>query len=148
MDNFESDSQKSGNSSIDEFPDIVRRELAKENDRYQTQLAIKREESLSKLQAWRTYYEDLHPDLAHEYDQLVADYCHEDGWFPDYYGEELRELFWAYPYKEQRFINEDLLPDGQKANILARRNSPIAKRFAELQAHRNKLKAEFEEFGE
>lgn len=142
------DHQKSEDPRIEEFPDIVRRELAKENDRHQTQLALKREESLSKLQAWRSYYEDLHPDLAQEYDQLVAKYCHEEGWFPDYYGEELSELFWANPYKEQRFINDDLLPDGQEANIFARRNSPIAKRFAELQAHRNKLKAEFQEFGE
>lgn len=142
------DHQKSGSSSIDEFPGILRRELARANDHHQTQLAMKREDSLAKLQTWRAYYEELHPDLAREYDQLVADYCHEDGWFPDYYGEELNELFLTNPYKEQRFINDDMLPDGQEATIFSRRNSPIAKRFAELQAHRKRLKAEFEELGE
>lgn len=142
------DYQNAGKSCIVEFAQHLQREVAKENDRHQTQLSVKREASLSKLQAWRSYYQELHPELAREYDHLVVTYCHEEGWTPEYYGEGYGEIIWANPFEEQRFINADLLPDDQKANMLASLTSPIAKRFAELKAHRDKLKAQFQELGE
>lgn len=140
--------QKSGGPSIDRFPDILRRELARANDDHSTQLRDKREQSLAKLEAWRAFYEERHPDLAREYDEIVAAYCHEDSWFPAHYPDELKELLWSDPYREERFIDKKLLPGREKKSELSFIPSAIENRFSELEAHRSKLKAKFEELGE
>lgn len=140
--------QKSGDPGVDRFPDILRRELARANDDHSTQLRIKREQSLAKLEAWRAFYEERHPDLAREYDEIVAAYCHEDSWFPAHYPDVLKELLWSDPYREERFIDKTLLPGRENKRELSFIPSAIEKRLEELEAHRSKLKAKFEELGE
>lgn len=140
--------QKSDDPSMASFPGILRRELARAIDERSTQLKRKREESLARLEAWRAYYGERHPDLAREYDEIVAAYCHADGWFPEYFGDELQELLWSDPYREERFIDKKLLPGRSGTSELSFTPSAIEKRFSELEAHRSKVKAKFEELGE
>lgn len=141
--------QKSGSDTLEGFPSILLRELAREDDEHQTELAAKREESLVQLKAWRAFYEERHPDLAAEYDQIVATYCHEEGWVPEWYGDDLKEACRADPYQELRFINDDLLPEYQRrraeGGFALSFNDPIHQRFRELEAHRGTVKAAFEE---
>lgn len=142
--------QKSGCDTLEGFPGVLQRELAREDEEHLTKLAAEREASLAKLKAWRAFYGGRHADLASEYDQIVEAYCHEEGWSPEWYDDDLKDACWADPYQEDRFINDDLLPEYQRQQaqgIFAfPYNDPVQRRFRELQAHRNTLKAEFEEF--
>ena len=140
--------QKSDDPNIERFPNILRRELTRANDEHSTQLRIKREQSLAKLEAWRAFYEERHPDLAREYENMVAAYCHEDSWFPAHYPDELKELLWSDPYREERFIDKKLLPGRGEKDELSFIPSAIEKRFSELEKHRSKLKVKFEELGQ
>lgn len=139
--------QRSSDPSLERFPEILRRELARANDENATQLRIKREHSLAKLEAWRTFYEERHLELAKEYNEIVSKYCHEDGWFPTHYPDELKELLWSDPYREERFIDKQQLP-GRGNGRLSFVPSSIEKRFSELEAHRSMAKAKFEGLGQ
>lgn len=143
--------KKGGNKSVKAFIEILGKELVRANHKHEKEIAESREAALVKLTGWRAYYADHHPDLAREYDQIVEEYCHDDGWYPSYYDEELKEIFWADPYKEDRHINEDKLPEYQKRKaedpgaFHFSMTDPIYQRFRQLEAHRRKIKAEFEE---
>lgn len=140
--------QRSSDPSLERFPEILRRELARANDGNATQLRIKREHSLAKLEAWRTFYEERHLELAKEYNEIVSKYCHEDGWFPTHYPDELKELLWSDPYREERFIDKQQLPGRGGNGRLSFVPSSIEKRFSELEAHRSMAKAKFEGLGQ
>lgn len=146
---------KSGeNRTVESFVSMLRRELARTDRQYEKDIAENREAGLMKLRAWRVYYEERHPDLAKEYDQIVEKCCHEDGWYPSYYDESFKEICWIEPYREDRHINKDNLPEYQakktefpKALHLPT-TDPIYRRFQQLEAHRQKAKAQFEEDGQ
>ena len=123
---------------------MLRRELAKADDDHQTRLQSKREEGLAKLEAWLAYYNEMHPDEASEYNNIVNSYCHEKEWFPKYYDNELREMCWSDPFREHQFIDKNLLPDDQKNSLVP---GPIARRLAQLENHRSLSKLKFEELG-
>jgi hypothetical protein len=137
--------------NVETFIDVLRQELARTDNQYQKQIAEKREEGLVKLKAWRTFYKERHPLFAQEYDQIVEAHCHEDGWYPSYYVENLKELCWVEPYREDRHINDGTLPEyqAQKADFPKMMHfpmtDPIYQRFQQLQAHRRNAKAHFEE---
>jgi hypothetical protein len=137
--------------NVETFIDVLRQELARTDNQYQKQIAEKREEGQVKLKAWRTFYKERHPLFAQEYDQIVEAHCHEDGWYPSYYDENLKELCWVEPYREDRHINDETLPEYQAKEAEFPKmmhlpmTDPIYQRFQQLQAHRRKAKADFKE---
>jgi transcriptional regulator with XRE-family HTH domain len=137
--------------NVETFIDVLRQELERTDDQYQKQIAEKREEGQVKLKAWRTFYKERHPLFAQEYDQIVEAHCHEDGWYPSYYDENLKELCWVEPYREDRHINDETLPEYQAKEAEFPKmmhlpmTDPIYQRFQQLQAHRRKAKADFKE---
>lgn len=130
-------------------PKILQRELDVANARHLKELEKRRQESLAKLETWSEFYSRRHPALAEEYSRIVGQHCHEEGWAPADYGSDFRELVWADPYHERRFINEATLPDYQQriaaGGFAFSHNDPVVIRLRELESHRSKLKAEFEE---
>lgn len=120
----------------------------------------KRRKGLVKLEAWRAFYAERHPDLAQEYDNLVSKYCHEEGWSPRECTEDDKRQIWINPYKEDRHIDDEKLPEyhQKKAEIAASgrdpeelfwffsaSSSPIFGRLRKLQQHRLEIKKQFEE---
>lgn len=110
-----------------------------------------RRASLKKLHAWRAYYAGLYPELAEEYDRLVAQHCHGEGWRPDQYTSDDQIQSWADPFREDWHINENTLveyqrlkTEGDEAWVFAE-DDPVYRRFRELQRHRAELKKQFEE---
>lgn len=138
--------------SVETFADAIRHAHAQ-------QIEELRKAGLKKLKAWRTFYEARHPDLAEEYDRLLAQHCHEEGWCPNNYTDDERIQSWVNPYQEDRHINEDTLTEYQQRRKDAREkdegsktltfvfshNDPVVRRFAELQRHRAQIKKQFEE---
>ncbi|OAN89982.1 helix-turn-helix domain-containing protein [Sulfitobacter geojensis] len=114
-----------------------------------------RKAGLKKLKAWRAFYADLHPDLAEEYDHLVAQHCHEEGWYPERYTDDDRIQKWVNPFQEDRHINVETLAEYQrlvaegsekgKFSLVFPDQDPIYRRFGELQRHRARFKKQFEE---
>ena len=145
--------KKSGDPSVEAFIRMLRQEVQAADEKHNDQIAKDRAESLIRLKAWRAFYEKRHPDLAQEYDRIVKKHCHEDGWASPYYDDELNENSLADPYREIRHINKDTLPEYQKKKaespnaLYISRLDPIHQRFLQLEAHRRKAKAEFEEVG-
>ncbi len=146
--------KKGGDPSIEAFVRVMRREMQAADEKHNDKITKDRAESLIRLKAWRAFYEKRHPNLACEYNRIVEKHCHEDGWPSPYFDEEINEISWADPYREIRHINEDTLPEYQekKAGSANEVNffmlDPIYQRFKQLEAHRRKAKAEFEERGE
>lgn len=136
--------EKAKDETVDAFVAILRREMAQSDGK-----------ATEKLKSWRAFYKLRHPDLAREYDQIVEQYCHEDGWCPAGYGEDTKEHYRSNPYLEDRHLNKGLLPKYQERLAESRKrgvlelilplDDPIRKRFEELAKHRAKVRAEFEE---
>lgn len=110
---------------------------------------------LKKLKAWRAFYAARHQELAEEYDSLVAQHCHEEGWYPGHYTDDDRIQSWVNPFEEDRHINTDTLveyqrlkaartEDGKIAFVLPFQD-PVYRRFEALQHHRAQLRKQFEE---
>lgn len=139
------------NGSLEEYAEIIRNDLAEQAANHRAKLAARREEGLSRLSAWRAFYQERHPDLAREYDDLVAAYCKPEGWYPEYYSEASRELDYANPFIETRFIDGDLLPSKHDASerrwLRVSFNAPESQRLRELEGYRRLSKAEFGEMG-
>jgi len=148
------DHKASSDRSVGSFIRVLRKELARVDNQYNKEISENRDEGLLKLEAWRAYYANRYPDLAQEYDQIVENHCHEDGWYPSYYDEELQQLCWIEPYREDRHINEETLPEYQAKKAEFPKGfhlpmtDPIYQRFEQLEAHRRKAKAEFEGGGQ
>lgn len=140
---------RKANGSIDDWAEIIRKDLADQAAERSAKLADARRVSLNQLETWRTFYQEHHPELASEYEALVAAYCKPEGWYPDYYDAEARELDFARPFAETRFIDDEKLASHQKASakggLWRSFNAPETKRFKELQKHRRQSKAEFVE---
>ena len=147
LEDHKSGEDKSGEA----FVRMLGRELARTDRQYEKDISESREAGLVMLGAWRAFYEKSHPDLAREYDQIVETHCYEDGWYPSYYEEDLKEVCWVEPYREDRHINYETLPEYQKKKTEFPRafhlpmTDLIYQRFQQLQAHRGKVKADFEE---
>lgn len=139
---------KGGGLSIEEFAEAVR-------GAYKQGIEDQRKACLKKLKAWRVFYAERHPDLAAEYDDLVAKHCHEEGWYPEHYTDDDRAQSWANPFQEDLHLNEDTLVEYQSREAAASESDkfvivlpfedPTYRRFEELQHHRFKLKKQFEE---
>ena len=99
------------NESLESKAEILRKDLADQAANHRAKLARLRDEGLTRLNAWRAFYQDRFPELAKEYDDLVAAYCKPEGWYPDYYNELRREEDYANPFAETRFIDDELLPN-------------------------------------
>lgn len=138
-------------STLEEKAEIIRKDLAEQAASRRAKLVARREVGLVKLAKWRAFYQERHPDLAMEYDDLVAAYCKPEGWYPDYYSDVDREEDYANPFAEIRFIDDDLLPGRHDAQERGRLwlsfNAPETRRFRELEKHRRLSKAEFGEIG-
>lgn len=139
------------NGSLEEQAEIIRNDLAEQAASHRAKLVAQREEGLIRLSAWRAFYQERHPDLAWEYDDLVAAYCKPEGWYPDYYSDVDREEDYALPFIETRFIDDALLSSQHDNSDLGRLrlsfNAPETQRFRALQAHRRLSKTEFREMG-
>lgn len=143
---------RKANGNIDDWAEIIRKDLADQAAAQRAKLADARRDSLSQLETWRAFYQEHHPELASEYETFVAAYCKPEGWYPDYYDAEARELDFARPFAETRFIDNEKLASQQKASakgvLWLSFNAPEIKRFKELQKHRRQSKAEFVEQGQ
>lgn len=114
-----------------------------------------REAGLKNLRAWRELYSARHKELAEEYDSLVDQHCHEEGWYPEHYTDDDRIQSWVNPIREDRHINEDTLVEYQrlkaartedgKFTLVLPFQDPVYRRFQALQHHRAQLKKQFEE---
>jgi transcriptional regulator with XRE-family HTH domain len=138
--------------SVETFADAVRRAHAQ-------QIEDQREGGLKKLNAWRAFYAEHHRELAAEYDRLIAQHCHEEGWCPKDYTDDDCIQSWVNPYQEDRHINEDTLTEYQRRKKEAHTkdegtktwtfvsicDDPVVLRFDELQRHRAEIKKQFEE---
>lgn len=134
--------------SVEQFAEAIRRANSEG-------IEEQRRAGLKKLDAWRAYYADLYPDLAEEYDRLVAQHCHEEGWYPDNYTSDDRIQSWVNPFHEDRYINTDTLVEYQslkaagaekgKFVFVLPEEDPIYRRFHELERHRARIKKQFEE---
>lgn len=142
-----------GGVSVEEFARAIRHAHAQG-------IEEQRKAGLKKLTAWRAFYAKRHPDLAEEYDDLVTQYCHEEGWCPERYTDDDRVQSWVNPFGEDRFIDKNTLNDvpTMEDSIVGRdgsrrkkkttnpfKLSPTESRFGELQRHRAQLKKQFEE---
>lgn len=135
--------------NLEEKAEIIRKDLADQAASRRAKLAARREQGLVELSEWRAFYAERHPDLAREYDDLIAAYCKPEGWYPDHYSDLGREEANANPFAEIRFIDEELLPGRQaaeeKGELWFSFNAPETERFRELEKHRRLSKAEFRE---
>lgn len=122
---------------------------------HEAQIEEQRAAGLKKLKAWREFYAARHPELAEEYDALVSQHCHEEGWYPNHYTDDDRIQSWVNPSREDRHINEDTLveyqrlkaartEDGAIAFVLPFQD-PVYRRFEGLQQHRAQQRKQFEE---
>ncbi|AMY72013.1 hypothetical protein AKL17_1p0012 (plasmid) [Frigidibacter mobilis] len=138
---------KGGGLSIEEFAKAIR-------EAHEQGMEDQRKAGLKKLKAWRAFYAERHPELAAEYDDLVAKHCHEEGWYPERYTDDDRVQSWVNPFQEDLHLNEDTLSEyqsrkaaaseGGKIALVLPFEDPIYRRFEELQRHRSKLKKQFE----
>lgn len=138
---------KGGGLSIEEFAKAIR-------EAHEQGMEDQRKAGLKKLKAWRAFYAERHPELAAEYDDLVAKHCHEEGWYPERYTDDDRVQSWVNPFQEDLYLNEDTLSEyqsrkaaaseGGKIALVLPFEDPIYRRFEELQRHRSKLKKQFE----
>jgi transcriptional regulator with XRE-family HTH domain len=122
---------------------------------HEARIEEQRAAGLKKLKAWREFYAAHHPELAEEYDALVSQHCHEEGWYPNHYTDDDRIQSWVNPSREDRHINEDTLveyqrlkaartEDGAIAFVLPFQD-PVYRRFEGLQQHRAQQRKQFEE---
>jgi len=138
---------KGGSVSVEEFAEAIRVTHAQG-------IEDQRKVGLKKLKAWRAFYAERHPELAREYEDLVAMHCHEEGWYPEHYTNDDRVRNWVDPFQEDLHINEDTLVEYQsrKAKASAKGaftlvfafEDPIYRRLQELWGHRAELKKQFE----
>lgn len=111
--------------------------------------------SIKKLKAWRAFYAERHPDMAVEYDHIVAQHCHAEGWCPSWYKTDYHFQSLADPFREDRHINTDTLVEYQRLTAVANEEGrfspglehqdPVFFRYSELKHHRDQLKKQFEE---
>lgn len=129
------------------FKNALHRNLEKEIEEYRKPLAELRKAGLVQHKAWCAFYEARHPNLAYEYEKIVAAHCYEDGWYPIDYSEDDKIKFWTKPYLEERFIDETTLVEIQRkrtnGEYVQLHSSPIYRRFKELQSLRDKVRHEF-----
>ncbi len=129
------------------FRHALHRNLEKELEEYRKPLAELRKAGLVQYKAWCAFYADRHPNLAYEYEKIVAAHCHEDGWYPIDYSENDKIKFWTKPYLEERFIDETTLLEMQQKRANGEcaqlHSDPIYRRFKELQSLRDKVRHEF-----
>lgn len=126
--------------------------ILKEN--YANSKEVKRKEGLRKLNAWREFYALNYPELAKEFDDIVKNYCHKEGWYPKNYTSDDRIQSWINPFKEDLHIDESKLPELNRKKENSRKSGrvgfhipfldPIYVRFLELQSHRSESKEKFE----
>ncbi|MFW2590175.1 helix-turn-helix domain-containing protein [Sagittula sp. SSi028] len=139
---------KGNGRSVEELAEAIRKA-------HEQGIETQRKEGLKKLKVWRAFYAERHPEMAAEYDDLVAKHCHEEGWYPERYTGDDRVQSWVNPFQEDLHLNEDTLSEyssrkaaaleaGEIAGLLPD-DDPIYRRFEELQRHRSKLKKQFEE---
>lgn len=137
--------------SLEAQAEIIRKDLAEQAASHRAKLLDLRQQGLAKLAAWRTSYQDQYPDLAKEYDDLVAAYCHEENWYPEYYRHDDKEAAYADPFAEIRFVDDGKLRsqrDGSgRGELWLTFNAPEPRRLKELEKHRRLSKAEFVEKG-
>jgi len=137
--------------SLEAQAEIIRKDLAEQAASHRAKLLNLRQQGLAKLTAWRASYQDQYPDLAKEYDDLVAAYCHEENWYPEYYRHEDKEAAYADPFAEIRFVDDGKLRsqrDGSgRGELWLTFNAPEPRRLKELEKHRRLSKAEFVEKG-
>ncbi|KGJ01681.1 Helix-turn-helix [Paracoccus halophilus] len=133
--------------NINDFREDLRHNLKKEKEEFRKPLSHQRAVGEVQRNAWLTFYEERYPDLAREYDQLVATHCHEEGWYPIEYSDEQKEKFWTKPYLEERFIIESSFPELQRRRKAGLYADPIMdptyRRLKKLEDHRTKLRHEF-----
>lgn len=134
---------------LPEKAEIIRRDLLAQADQHRQKLEEMRGDSLNRLGAWRAFYEEGHPDLAKEYDELVSAFGKPEGWYPDHYSSTDREQDYADPFAETRFLDYALLPKPQDSSKrpalwLPSVHAHEAQRFAKLKNHRRLSKVEFE----
>lgn len=129
-----------GSVTIDEFARAIRHAHAQN-------IEEQRKAGFKKLMAWRLFYNERHPDLAEEYDYLVTQHCHEEGWCPEGYTDDDRVQIWVNPFGENRFIDRNTLNDrpNSEESIVIAEDSPTVTRFDELAKQRAELKKQFEE---
>lgn len=133
--------------SVEEFAEAIR-------DAHSQGIEEQRKAGLKKLKAWRVFYAERHPELAKEYDELVKDHCHEEGWYPDSYTDDDRVQSWVNPFKEDLHVNEATLIEYQRRKAAASADGkltltfafqdPVYRHLEELRRHRSQLKAQFE----
>lgn len=140
--------EKGKEISIEDFAEAI-------EEKYNNNLEIKRKESLRKLNSWREFYALNYPELAKEFDDIVNNYCHEEGWHPEHYTSDDRIQSWANPFAEDFHVALDKLPllnkekeksKNSKNNLfdLPLKDSSILRRFYDLQSHRSESKEKFE----
>lgn len=120
-------------------------------------IEIQRKEGLKKLSAWREFYSSSYPELSKEFDDIVKNYCHKEGWYPEHYTNDDRIQSWVNPIKEDFHIDKSKIPEFNRnkedykksGNIILNlpTSDPIYRRFFELQSHRSKIKDQFERIG-
>jgi hypothetical protein len=144
------DRAKSGTDglSVEDFAKSIRETRAGDIDE-------QRQAGLRKLKAWRAFYAERYPEKAKEYDRLVQEYCHAEGWHPDYYTDDDRTQVWISPWLEERHIDEGKLPEFQRRKaeiaengtsaIILPHQDPIFIQFEKLKRHRAKARTLFEE---
>jgi hypothetical protein len=138
---------KGGDLSIEEFAKALR-------EAHEQSIEDQRKAGLKKLKAWRAFYAERHPELAAEYDDLVAKHCHEEGWYPERYTDDDRVQSWVNPFHEDLHLNEETLVEYQRRKAAASVSGkfafvlpfedPTYRRVEELRRHRSKLKKQFE----
>ncbi|RYH06527.1 helix-turn-helix transcriptional regulator [Tropicimonas sp. IMCC6043] len=125
--------EQSKDRTLEAFIAILRREMA-----------LSDRKAVERREAWHASYKDRHPDMAHEFDQIVEKYCRGNG----------REHFWSDPE-----LDEELLPEEQRVRverqqvegkhgglkIIPPKHSTILMRFIKLKFHRAEDWREFEE---
>jgi len=133
----------------DKGDDISVEEFAEAIKNAQDQgIAVQRKVGLKKWKAWRAFYAERHPELAKEFDDLVACHCHEEGWYPDGYTADDRVQSLVNPFEEDLHVNEDTLVEYQRQksdNLALPQLDPTYRRLEELKRHRSSLKKQFEE---
>ena len=134
--------------SVEEFAAAIR-------DAHAQGIEEQRKAGLKKLKAWRAFYAERYPELAKEYDELVASHCHEEGWYPDSYTDDDHVQSWVNPFEEDLHVNEDTLVEYQSRKAAVQETGefalvfsfedPVYQRIQELREHRSELKHQFEE---
>jgi transcriptional regulator with XRE-family HTH domain len=120
-------------------------------------IEVQRQEGIQKLENWRNFYAERHPEEAAEFDSIVAKFCFEDGAYPAHSqpNHDQRLQAWLNPWLEDWYIDAEKLTDAPRQSFLIKGQqgkgfvnvlgSPTWKRFQELKQHRSEVRKVFEE---